>query len=298
MTDKTGRAGLVGQLEKRGNMNGLKTAFLLGLMSALLLLGGEYLGGRNGLYIGLLLAVGLNFFSYFFSDKIALSMYSAQPVNETENREVWNRVGPMVWNLCQKMGLPMPKLWLIPEESPNAFATGRNPKHASVAFTVGVLRLLRDEELEGVIAHELGHVLNRDILISSVAATLGAAITMLARMSFFFGGRRDDDDDGGGAGSLLMLFLAPIAAMLIQMAISRTREYSADAAAAKYTGTPHGLISALQKLETWSQRVPLDANPSTAHMFIIKPFSGASLMRLFSTHPSTEERVARLQAIR
>jgi heat shock protein HtpX len=268
-------------------------------MSAILLIGGEYLGGRNGLYIGLGLAVAMNFFSYFFSDKIALSMYSAQPVNETENREVWNRVGPIVYNLTQRMGLPMPKLWLIPEESPNAFATGRDPKHASVAFTAGVLQLMRDNELEGVIAHELGHVLHRDILISSVAATLAAAITMLARMTFWFGGgSRDDDDRGGAAGALMMLILAPIAAMLIQMAISRTREFSADASAAKYTGTPHGLVSALQKLEAWSQRIPLEANPATAHMFIIKPFTGQSLMRLFSTHPSTEERIARLQAMR
>lgn len=281
-------------------MNGLKTALLLGLMSGLLLLGGQYFGGRNGLYMGLGLAVAMNFFSYFFSDKIALSMYSAQPVNETENREVWNRVGPLVFNLCQRMELPMPKLWLIPDPSPNAFATGRDPKHASVAFTAGVLELMRDNELEGVIAHELGHVLHRDILISSVAATLAAAITMLARMAFWFGGssRRDDEDNGGAAGALFMLILAPIAAMLIQMAISRTREFSADAAAAKYTGTPYGLVSALEKLESWSQRIPLEANAATAHMFIIKPFSGRSLMRLFSTHPSTEERIARLQAIR
>lgn len=280
-------------------MNALKTAFLLGLMTALLLIGGEYLGGRNGLYIGLAIAVAMNFFSYFFSDKIALSMYAAQPVNETENREVWNRMGPIVYNLTQRMGLPMPKLWLIPEESPNAFATGRDPKHASVAFTAGVLQLMRDNELEGVVAHELGHVLHRDILISSVAATLAAAITTLARMAFWFGGgNRDEEDRGGGAGALLMLFLAPIAAMLIQMAISRTREFSADAAAAKFTGTPHGLVSALQKLEAWSQRIPLEANPATAHMFIIKPFTGQSLMRLFSTHPSTEERIARLQAMR
>jgi heat shock protein HtpX len=280
-------------------MNALKTALLLGLMSAILLIGGEYLGGRNGLYIGLAIAVAMNFFSYFFSDKIALSMYRAQPVNETENREVWNRVGPMVFNLTQRMGLPMPKLWLIPEESPNAFATGRDPKHASVAFTAGVLQLMRDNELEGVIAHELGHVLHRDILISSVAATLAAAITTLSRMAFWFGGgSRDDEDRGGAAGAILMLILGPIAAMLIQMAISRTREFSADASAAKYTGTPHGLVSALQKLDAWSQRIPLEANPATAHMFIIKPFTGQSLMKLFSTHPSTEERIARLQAMR
>lgn len=280
-------------------MNGLKTAILLGALSGLLLLGGEYLAGRQGLYMGLILAVGMNFFSYYFSDKIALSMYSAQPVTESENREIYSRVAPMVRNLCQRMNIPMPKLWVIPDQSPNAFATGRNPNNASVAFTAGLLQLMRDNEVEGVIAHELAHIRHRDILISSIAATLAAAIMMLARMAFFFGGRRDEEDEGGGAiGSLLMLLLAPIAAMLIQMAISRTREFSADAAAAKHCGTPFGLISALQKLEGFSKRIPMDANPSTAHMFIIKPFTGSALMKLFSTHPPTEERIARLQAIR
>jgi len=186
------------------------------------------------------------------------------------------------------MGLPMPRLWVIPEDSPNAFATGRNPQHSSVAVTAGLLHLMDDRELEGVIAHELGHVFNRDILISSIAATIATAITFMARMAFFFGGRRDDEDEGGGVlGSLFMLILAPIAAMLIQMAISRTREFGADAAAAKYTGTPFGLVSALKKLEGWSKRLPMDASPATAHMFIIKPFAGQSLMRLFSTHPAT-----------
>ncbi len=280
--------------------NTLKTVLLLGLMSALLVLAGEYFGGRQGLYMGFGLAVVMNFAGYFFSDKIALRMYSAQPVSETENPEVYRRVGPLVRNLCVRMGLPMPKLWLIPDDSPNAFATGRNPQHASVAFTRGILQLMDDQELEGVTAHELSHVLHRDILISSVAATIAAAITMLARFAFFFGGtRRDDEDSRGGAfGAIAMLILGPIAAMLIQMAISRTREYAADAGAAKYTGTPHGLASALKKLETWSHRIPMDASPATAHMFIIKPFSGQSMMRLFSTHPSTEDRIARLQAMR
>jgi heat shock protein HtpX len=196
------------------------------------------------------------------------------------------------------MGLPMPKLWLIPDESPNAFATGRNPDHASVAFTVGILRLMDDRELEGVVAHELGHVLHRDILISSIAATLAAALTYLAHMAMWFGPRRSDDDDGGSPwGALLMMIMAPLAAGLIQMAISRTREYSADAASARYTGSPDGLIRALTKLETWSKRIPMDASPATAHMFIIKPFTGQSLMRLFSTHPSTEDRILRLQAL-
>jgi heat shock protein HtpX len=279
--------------------NTLKTAVLLGLLSALLLVGGEALYGRQGLYIGLFFAFVMNFAGYFFSDKIALASYSAQPVTETENPEAYARVAPIVRNLCQRMGLPMPKLWLIPDDSPNAFATGRNPAHASVAFTTGILRLMSDTEIEGVVAHELGHVLHRDILISSVAAMLAAAITMLARMAFWFGGSRDDDNRGGGMfGALFMMILAPIAAMLIQMAISRSREYDADAASAKYVGSPYPLIGGLQKLETWSKRIPMDASPATAHMFIIKPFTGQSMMRLFSTHPATADRIARLQAMR
>lgn len=280
-------------------MNSIKTVALLGLLSGLLLLGGELVGGMNGLLLGLGLAVVMNFISYFFSDKIALMMYSASRVSPQENPEVYRRVYPLVSNLTQRMGLPMPKLWLIQDPSPNAFATGRNPEHASVAFTQGILSLMNDRELEAVIGHELGHVLNRDILISSIAATLAAAITMVARMAFFFGGSRDRDDDrGSAAGGLVMLIVAPIAAMMIQMAISRTREYGADAAAAKYTGTPDGMINALKKLETGVQRVPMDADPSTAHMFILNPFSGGGLMRMFSTHPATEQRIAKLEALR
>jgi heat shock protein HtpX len=280
-------------------MNSIKTVILLGALSGLLLVGGEMVGGRNGLVMGLALAAGMNFFSYFFSEKLSLMMYSAAPVTPEENSEVYARVFPLVHNLTQRMGLPMPKLWLIPDDSPNAFATGRNPEHASVAFTEGVLRLMNDRELEGVVAHELGHVLHRDILISSVAATLASAITFLARMAFWFGGARDDEEQRGGAwGGVLMIFLAPIAAMLIQMAISRTREFSADAASAKYTGSPDGLIHALQKLEMGVERVPMDANPATAHMFIMNPFSGGGLTRIFSTHPSTEDRIARLEAMR
>jgi heat shock protein HtpX len=201
------------------------------------------------------------------------------------------------------MQIPMPKLYIIPDESPNAFATGRNPSHASVAFTQGILQFMNDSEIEGVVAHELGHVLHRDILISSVAATIAGAITMLASMArwgMIFGGmqRSDDEERGGGIGALFMMLLAPIAAALIQMAISRSREYDADAASAKYVGSPYPLIGALQKLETYSKRIPMDASPSTAHMFIIKPFTGQSLMRLFSTHPSTADRIARLQAMR
>jgi heat shock protein HtpX len=201
-----------------------------------------------------------------------------------------------VRDLCERMGLPMPRLWIIPDDSPNAFATGRNPSHASLAFTAGLLRLMADNELQGVIAHELGHVLHRDILISSVAAMVAGSITFLARMAFWFGGSRDDEDRGSPVAAIAMMILAPIAAMLIQMAISRSREFDADAASAKYVGSPYPLIGGLQKLETWSKQIPMDASPSTAHMFIIKPFTGQSIMRLFSTHPSTEERIARLQA--
>ncbi|MBV9744968.1 MAG: zinc metalloprotease HtpX [Acidobacteriia bacterium] len=280
-------------------MNAVKTALLLGLLSGLFLLVGEALGGRQGLYYALIFAGIMNFAGYFFSDKIALSMYRAQPISDTENPEAYRRVEPIVRNLCQRMGLPMPKLYLITEESPNAFATGRNPSHASVAFTTGILQLMSDTEIEGVVAHELGHVLHRDILISSVAAMVGAAITMLARMAFWFGPRGDRDDDRGSMwGGLLMMILAPVAAMLIQMAISRSREYDADAASAKYVGSPYPLVNALQKLDTWSKRIPMDASPATAHMFIIKPFTGEAIMKLFSTHPSTEDRIARLQHMR
>lgn len=280
-------------------MNALKTTLLLGILSGILLFGGEMLGGRNGLYTALAIAVAMNFFGYFFSDKMALAMYSAQPVTPAENSDVYARVFPIVHNLTQRMNLPMPKLWLIADESPNAFATGRNPEHASVAFTAGVLRLMNDSELEGVVAHELGHVKNRDILTSSVAATIATAITFLARMAFWFGGRRDDEEEGGAWAGLIMLIVAPIAAMLIQMAISRTREYAADETSAHVTHNPNELISALTKLESWSKRIPMtDVNPATAHLFIIKPFSGQSMMRLFSTHPPTEDRIARLQAMR
>ena len=277
-------------------MNTVKTVLLLGVLSGLLLFLGEAFGGRNGLYIGLIIAVAMNFFSYFFSDRIALATYAAQPVTPDQNPAVYARVAPIVAGLAQRMGIPMPTLWLIPDRSPNAFATGRNPQHASVAFTAGILEAMSDDEIEGVVAHELGHVLHRDILISSVAATIATAITFLSRMAFFFGGdRRDDEREGGGWGGIFMMILAPIAAMLIQMAISRSREFDADAASAKYTGNPYKLISALQKLEAYSKRLPMDATPSTAHLFIIKPFTGEALMRLFSTHPSTADRIARLQ---
>jgi heat shock protein HtpX len=283
--------------------NTLKTALLLGLLTAVLLIGGQAFGGRQGLYIALFFAIAMNFSGYFFSDRIALSMYSAQPVTDADNPEVYRRVEPIVRNLTQRMGLPMPRLWLIPDDSPNAFATGRNPSHASVAFTAGILRLMNDSEIEGVVAHELGHVLHRDILISSVAAMIAGMITFLASMArwgMIFGGgsRRDDDDRGGALGMVFMAILAPIAALLIQMAISRSREYDADAASAKYIGSPYPLINGLEKLETWSKRIPMEATPATAHLFIIKPFTGGGFMRLFSTHPSTEDRIARLQGMR
>ena len=278
--------------------NSIKTVLLLGLLTGILLCGGELLAGQNGLYLGLAFAVAINFSSYFFSDKIALATYHAQPVSPEQNPDIYRRVAPIVENLTRRMNLPMPKLYLIAEQSPNAFATGRNPSHASVAFTAGILQLMTDQELEGVVAHELGHVLHRDILISSVAATLAGAIMFASRLGFFFGGRDDRDREGGAIGALLTMILAPIAAMLIQMAISRSREYEADAASAKYTGTPYELISGLQKLETWSKRLPMDATPSTAHMFIIQPASRSLFRNLWSTHPSTEDRIRRLQEMR
>jgi heat shock protein HtpX len=280
-------------------MNAIKTVALLGLLSGLLVVGGGYLGGERGLTYGLILAVGMNFFSYFFSEKMALMSSGAIRVSESENSEVYYRIAPMTKQLCERMGLPMPKLWVIPEQAPNAFATGRNPSHSSVAVTAGLLQLLNDEELAGVIAHELGHIKNRDILIGSIAATIASAITYLAHMAMFFGGRRDDDDAPNPLVGILMLFLAPIAAMLIQMAISRTREYSADATAARAVGSGRGLASALRKLDMWSKRIPMDASPSMSHMYIVKPLApGQTLAKLFSTHPASEERIARLEALR
>jgi heat shock protein HtpX len=276
-------------------MNTLKTALLLTSLTLLLLFIGEYFGGQNGLILAFLFAGVMNFVSYFFSDKIALAMYRAQPVT----REQAPRLYQIVERLTGKTGLPMPKIFVIPTDSPNAFATGRNPNHASVAVTQGILGLLNDDEMEGVLAHELGHVRNRDILISSVTATIAGAITFLARMGAWgamFGGYggRDDRDRGGGLGALLMLILAPIAAMLIQLAVSRSREYQADATGAHITGNPYALASALQKLDAYSRRVPMQATPSTAHLFIIQPLLGMNLAGLFSTHPPTAKRIERL----
>ena len=272
-------------------MNGLKTAFLLTLMTLLALAVGDYLGGRNGLVYAFIFAAIMNFVSYFFSDKIALATYRAQPVT----REQLPRVYDVVERLAAKINIPVPKIYVIPTDSPNAFATGRNPKHASVAVTQGILNLLDDEELEGVLAHELGHVRNRDILTSSIAATIAGAITLLARMAFWFGTGSDDRDRrGGGIGALLMLILAPLAAMLIQLWVSRTREYEADASGAHYTGNPYALARALQKLDAYSKRVPMVASPSTAHLFIVQPLLGINFGNLFSTHPPIYKRIERL----
>lgn len=276
--------------------NSVKTVLLLGLLTGFILVIGEAIGGQNGLVIALMFAGVMNFVSYFFSDKIALAMYSAQPVT----REQLPRVYDTVERLTQKVGLPMPKVFVIPSDSPNAFATGRNPAHASVAVTEGILNLLSDEELEGVLAHELGHVRNRDILISSIAATLAGAITMLARMAMWgamfggMGGGDREDRRGGGLAALFMLILAPIAAMLIQMAISRSREYQADATGAQFTGNPYALANALRKLDTYSRRLPMNASPSTAHMFIVQPLMGMDFSSLFSTHPPIAKRIERL----
>src|SRR5215471_12333649 len=271
--------------------NTFKTAFLLTAMTLLLMAIGRGFGGENGMLLALGIAAVTNFIAYFFSDKIALATYRAQPVT----REQLPYVYGVVERITQRVGLPMPKIYVIPTDSPNAFATGRNPKHASVAVTQGILNLLTEEELEGVLAHEIGHVNNRDILISSIAATIAGAITFLARFGFFFGGMGDRDERrGGAAGGLLMLIVAPIAAMLIQMAVSRSREYQADATGAHFTGNPYALASALSKLDAYSRRLPMAATPSTAHLFIIQPFLGMNLGSLFSTHPPIAKRIERL----
>ena len=279
--------------------NTFKTAFLLTALTLLLMFIGRVFGGQNGMFLALAIAVVMNFVSYFYSDKIALAMYRAQPVS----REELPRAYATVERLTQKIGIPMPKMYVIPTDSPNAFATGRNPQHASVAVTHGILGLLTDEELEGVLAHELGHVSNRDILISSVAATIAGAITMIASMGrwamFFggFGGRDREGRGGGGLAALFMLIVAPIAASLIQLAVSRSREYQADATGAHFTGNPYALASALQKIDAYAKRLPMQATPSTAHLFIIQPFLGVSagaFANLFSTHPPIAKRIERL----
>lgn len=277
--------------------NTVKTAFLLTLLTVLLVLIGEHFGGRDGLILGFLIAAGMNFFTYFYSDKLALKMYKAQPVT----REELPRAYEVVERMTQRMGIPMPKMYVIPTESPNAFATGRNPKHASVAMTHGILGLLNDDELEGVLAHELGHVQNRDILTSSIAATLAGAITMIARMGYWaslFGGGGQGGGrqrGGGGIGGLFMLIVAPFAAMLIQLAVSRSREYEADATGAKTTSNPYALASALEKIDAYSKRLPMVASPSNAHLFIAQPLVGGGMFTsLFSTHPPMQKRIERL----
>jgi heat shock protein HtpX len=273
--------------------NKFKTVLLLGILTGIILFIGS-LWGKQGLTIALVFSVAMNFGSYFFSDKIALRMYRAQPVTRVQAPQMYR----IVESLCAHMGIPNPKLYIIPSESPNAFATGRNPGNASVAVTQGALRLLNDDELTGVLGHELSHVKNRDILISSIAATMAGAIMWLAQMARFtalFGGGRDSDDEGGGLlGFLAMIIVAPLAALLIQLYISRTREFLADASGAQAAGSPYGLASALQKLDDYSKRLPMNASPSSAHMFIMRPFSGRALMNLFSTHPPTQKRIERL----
>ena len=278
-------------------MNTLKTTFLMALLTVLLVTLGGALGGRGGMGIALVMAGGMNFFAYWFSDKMVLSMYGAQEISEADDPRYYG----IVRRLALRAGLPMPKVYLIDTDTPNAFATGRNPQHAAVAATTGILRILSEDELAGVMAHELTHVKNRDILISTIAATFAGAITYLAHMAQFaamFGGGRHDDDEGGGIiGMILMAILAPIAAMLVQMAISRSREFGADAGGASISGSPLSLATALQKLEMGNQQIPMEANTATAHMFIVNPLTGGGLMSFFSTHPPMAERVARLQEI-
>jgi len=280
--------------------NLIKTGFLLVVLTCLLVLVGGAVGGRQGMAIAFLLALVMNFGSYWFSDKIVLSMYGAQPVDEAQAPVLYR----IVRELAAKAHIPVPRIYIIQDDSPNAFATGRNPQHAAVAVTEGILRIMTEDELRGVLAHELSHVKNRDTLIMTIAATIAGAITYLAQMAqwaaIFGGGRRDNEEGGGSSviGALLMAILAPIAAMLIQMAISRSREYEADATGARVAGRASGLEHALQKLDTASKQVPMEATPATAHLFIVNPLTSGGLATLFSTHPPIEERIARLRAMR
>jgi heat shock protein HtpX len=277
--------------------NKIKTFLLLGGLTIFLIFMGQLIGGRSGMYIAFLLALAMNFFSYWFSDKIVLKMYGAQEVSPAEAPELHR----MVEDLSREGGIPKPKIYIIPDDSPNAFATGRNPEHAAVAATEGILRILTPEELKGVLAHEIGHVRNRDIMISTIAATMAGAIMILANMvkwSAIFGMGQDDDKGGGILGTIVMAIVAPIAAMLIQMAISRSREYLADETGARLAHNPQSLASALGKLARGTEQRPMNASPATAHMFIVNPLTGSSILNLFSTHPPIEERIARLRAMR
>ena len=280
-----------------GNL--VKTGVLLAALTSLVVLIGGAVGGQQGMLIAFVLAVAMNFGSYWFSDRIVLSMYGARPIEEAQAPDLYS----VVRRLTTKAGIPLPRIYVIPGDTPNAFATGRNPQHAAVAVTEGIMRTLDDEELEGVLAHELSHVKNRDTLTMTIAATLAGVITYLAHMAqwaaMFGGARRDDEEQGGGGaiGALLMAILAPVAAMLIQMAISRAREFEADASGARLVGHPWGLAKALEKLEMASKMAPMDASPATAHLFIVNPLSGEGLLALFSTHPPIQERIARLRAM-
>ena len=278
--------------------NVFKTAILLALLTAMLVLLGGAVGGRQGMLVAFFIALVMNFVSYWWSDKIVLRMYGAQEIGEAQAPGLY----AMVHRLASKAGIPMPRVYMIPSDQPNAFATGRNPEHAVVAVTEGIMRILDDDELEGVLAHEISHVTNRDVLIGTIAATLAGAITYLAHMAqwaaFFGGGRRDDDDAPSPIVMILMAVVAPLAAMLVQLAVSRSREFGADASGARLAGRTWGLSKALEKLDMAAQQVPMQANPATAHMFIVNPLTGASFSRLFSTHPPTEERIARLRAMR
>ena len=275
-------------------MNSLKTALLLGLLSGIILFMGKALGGTRGLEIALCIAVTMNFVSYWWSDRIVLFMHGAKEIAQEENPGLHQLVG----QLALSANIPKPRIYYVDSPAPNAFATGRNPAHGAVAVTGGLLKLMSDHELRGVLAHELAHIRNRDILISSVAATLAATISYvagMARWALILGGGRGDRDDDGGAGALVMLIIAPILALLIQLWISRTREYAADASGARIAGTPYGLANALLKLDSFSKRVPMNANPATAHLYIVSPLAGGSIMRVFSTHPPIGERVERLR---
>jgi heat shock protein HtpX len=276
-------------------MNTMKTIVLMVFLTVFFIFVGSLIGGKQGATLALILALGMNFFAYFFSHKIVLAMYGAKEVTEAEAPELYK----IVRRLAQRAGLPMPKVYIIQSEQPNAFATGRSPKHGVVAVTTGIMRILSREELEGVIGHELAHIKHRDILISTIAATIAGAISYLAQMAMWASifGRSDDEDSGHPIVSLLMMIIAPIIAMIIQLAISRAREYSADEGGAKIAGNPLYLANALRKLHYASQAIPMEANPGTAHLFIVNPLSGRSLIKLLSTHPPIEERIERLEAM-